>query len=137
MLNLRDINSATPLHVAVEGGSIEVIKYLIDEEGADVNAISSSVGTVLNSLWFIHGGHSKKAEILQLLTDRGVDLQRDYYCPLAEFFRANQNDTKDTSDLLDLLSILIKHGALVTSDHLPLAFLWASADFNTQSGVNS
>ena len=126
MLNWRDDGLETPLHIAVSRGNDEVTKFLIDE-GADVNSRSSRSGTVLNSFWCGYGW-SKKVPMLRLPLDHGVAVKGED-C-LTDFFRARNLFTY-VADRFELLAILLEHGALVTPDHLPLAFLWKPEDFNT------
>jgi len=43
-----DKNGKTPLHCAAEGGSLEVVKHLIDVKGVDCNVKSNNGNTPLH-----------------------------------------------------------------------------------------
>ncbi|PWW74781.1 ankyrin, partial [Tuber magnatum] len=43
----RNMNSRTPLHIAAEIGRVEIVRLLIEKEGANVNVIDAKKKTPL------------------------------------------------------------------------------------------
>lgn len=65
LLNARNTNQSTPLHVAVEFNNELIVRYLI-EKGADLNAVNRNNWT---SLFY-----AKEKEIARLLIENGADI---------------------------------------------------------------
>ncbi|MBN1598075.1 MAG: ankyrin repeat domain-containing protein [Bacteroidales bacterium] len=66
----KDIAGQTPLMYAAEGGSIEVVKYLV-EKGADVNAESGSKG---RGTALIYAAAANRFEVVKYLLENGADI---------------------------------------------------------------
>jgi len=68
ILDVRNIKEATPLHVAVKLGNMDIVKFLISE-GADVNALNYKKRTPLH----VAATHDQP-EAAKYLVDHGADL---------------------------------------------------------------
>lgn len=66
----RDIAGQTPLMYAAEGGSLEVVKYLVDQ-GADVNAMSGNKG---RGTALIYATAANRVEIVKYLLEKGANV---------------------------------------------------------------
>jgi ankyrin repeat protein len=64
-------HSWTPLHEAVRGGHIEVVKYLL-EQGADKDACTGVNGDGGTPLWWAKQTHGTDHEVITHLMDMGA-----------------------------------------------------------------
>lgn len=71
LLNIKDENGCTPLHIAVQDGFVDIAEYLISK-GADVNEKDAHGYTCLHLV--------KSLEMAELLISKGaeVDVKEDY-----------------------------------------------------------
>ena len=69
MLDKKDDEGYSPLHLAVISGNIEVVQYLLDR-GADVNSTDNEKHSVLH--WAVVCG---ELEILTLLHSKGANIR--------------------------------------------------------------
>ena len=63
---MRDFNDKKPLHVAVQAGHTEIVKYLVEEVGYSINELDKSRKTALN-----YACESGNEEIANFLLEQG------------------------------------------------------------------
>jgi ankyrin repeat protein len=103
LVNAKDENGRTPLHLACRGVHVEVVKYLVDK-GADVNAGDSSKTVPLHSL-----AVRNNTEAIRLLLAKGAVIDaKDYGGHTALHYAA-------MSDAADAAALLIEKGADIES----------------------
>ncbi|UCE41429.1 MAG: ankyrin repeat domain-containing protein [Candidatus Aminicenantes bacterium] len=74
LINAKNDEQETPLHMAAKGGYINIVEYLLSK-GADVNARNNDNQTPL-----LHAAYYGKAPIVKLLLEKGADFnERDRY----------------------------------------------------------
>ncbi|OWZ03607.1 Serine/threonine protein kinase [Phytophthora megakarya] len=70
-INARNVYGDTALMMAVDGGDLDIVRFLIDQSGADVNATSKAGFTAL--MWAVEGA---SIDIVRyLLEEVGVDVK--------------------------------------------------------------
>ncbi len=98
----RDIIKQTPLMYAVEGGSLEVVKYLVGK-GADVNAMSSKKG---RGTPLIYATATHQVEIVKYLLEKNANVNLP---------NSSQNETAlfwaVATGHAGLVKLLLKNGA--------------------------
>lgn len=73
LINTRDRNMWQPIHEAVRGGHVHVIKFLLDHN-AEVNGVTRNGGS---PLWWARRELPKDHEIIKLLKEFGGRTKRD------------------------------------------------------------
>ena len=103
-LDCRGWNERTPIHSASIGGSVDVIRWLLNH-GTDANIRSNSGYTPLH--WAAHRG---QIECVQVLLDHNANtnLQLDVLGQTPLYFAINKHRAEDT---LDIARRLLEHGA--------------------------
>ena len=91
VLNAPDTNGWTPLHEAVRAGQTDIVYYLVEEAGLDVNQFThqGSGWTILSLALENHGSDHPLTRMLQTLVQESNDLT------------AESEEEQDAEDMYD------------------------------------
>ncbi len=103
LINAKNENGQTPLHIAASGGQLAVVEFLISQ-GADINLRQNNGATALHFACF--GGHR---DVVEWLIDNGADVNskdNNGLTPLrVAVFRSNK----------EMIALLIEKGAALNA----------------------
>ena len=105
LVNAKDENGRTPLHWAVRGDNLEVLRCLVDK-GADLNALDNNGAAPLHTL-----ARSGQTEAARLLIDKGADIDIKDPVKLTPLNMAAE------SGLEAMVKLLIEKGADIENKH--------------------
>jgi hypothetical protein len=105
-LSELDVDGKCAMYMAVNGGHTLVVKCLIKEGGADIDAVISSGSTRFTALLLAFHKHDANYVLAQWLIEEGAGIPSDIWWFLKITFNLERADAAELSSFLKVLALL-------------------------------